>query len=93
MRQSKLTEQAQKCDHGHFFGTNCKYCQLLDLQDEMATKNERITALEKGLEEAVFMAESMTLRVELGTSLSQSKAVTVFTVLAREARKVLEDDE
>ncbi|KKM17266.1 hypothetical protein LCGC14_1677500 [marine sediment metagenome] len=84
MRQSQLNEEAQKCDHGYFFGTTCEYCQLLDLQD-------RVVALEKGLEEAALMAESMVLRVELGTPLSQSKSVTVFAMLAKEARKVLED--
>lgn len=84
MRQSKLTKQAQKCDHGHYFGTTCECCQLLDSQD-------RVAVLEKGLEEAALMAESIVYRVELDIPLSQSKAVTAFTVIAREARKVLED--
>lgn len=83
MRQSQLTKEAQKCDHGYYFGTTCEYCQLADSQD-------RVITLEKGLEEAALMAESMVLRVELDIPLSQSKAVTVFTVLAREARKILD---
>lgn len=35
MRQDQLTQEAEKCDHGFFFGTTCEHCQLASAQDRI----------------------------------------------------------
>ena len=52
-------------------------------------KEKRIKDLEAGLEDAAETAETMILRDELGIPISASRSLTVFRVLARQARKVL----
>lgn len=51
MRQSQLTKEAEKCDHGYYFGTTCEPCLLADEQDKNA---KLVTALEELVPAAEF---------------------------------------